>query len=292
MVVSYTKWLSATTDESERINHIETQITAKDTSKARALLKGLDIHTLVKFTELSKSIQAFCSQKEQNDLWESHLQRFGVYAISYQIYPPMTVSQTVKGIYYYWLAAEYRAETKSRFSENERDFLKKSAENHCFYAYNSLATWAYELSKVQFAEHATLAIGFAQEASQYHWTPGYLLLYKTYANLAILPNLSTKYYQLALEALFIAKILSTTPHSQSAINIAYFGKGIMEGNKSQMTSWEKAISDIIEKGKIPMLMVNQIYDNASNQSKKLLEKFGKDLKAEIEPDLEGVTVKY
>ncbi len=127
-------------------------------------------------------------------------------------------------------------------------------------------------------DYSLLTLHYAQKASQYHWTPGYLLFYKTCLNLAILSNAPSLSYQEALEALLIARKLSEHQYSISAINNAYFGKGLIHGNKTQMESWDKAISETIAKGKIPSTLLNKIYDKASEKAKGILDEFTVEVK--------------
>ncbi|HHT7620373.1 TPA: lpg1670 family Dot/Icm T4SS effector [Legionella pneumophila] len=275
---SYNDWLKSSYSELKTINIIENLIKENNFARAKMLLNNLDLTTLIKYTELSKTITDFCEEAEQADIWRTHLQNFNEEHFSFEEYPPLTVSQLVKGIYFYGQAAECREEEGKPFGDNELEFLKKSAHQHCFYAYNSLSTWAYEKYKMGLNDYSLLTLHYTQKASQYHWTPGYLLFYKTCLNLAILSNAPSLSYQEALEALLIAQKLSEHQYSISAINNAYFGKGLIHGNKTQMESWDKAISETIAKGKIPSTLLNKIYDKASEKAKGILDEFTVEVK--------------
>ncbi|HAT1595180.1 TPA: hypothetical protein JAN72_15995 [Legionella pneumophila] len=284
---SYNDWLKSSYSELKKINIIENLIKENNFAKAKMLLSNLDLTTLIKYTELSKTITNFCEEAEQNDIWRTHLQSFNEDDFSFEEYLPVTLSQLVKGIYFYGQAAECREAEGKAFGDNELEFLRKSAHHHCFYAYNSLSTWAYEKYKMGLNDYSLLTLHYAQKASQYHWTPGYLLFYKTCLNLAILSNSPSLSYQEALEALLIARKLSEHQYSISAINNAYFGKGLTHGNKTQIESWDKAISETINKGKIPTVLINKIYDKASEKAKQILDKFTNEVKDKPEEKLEN-----
>ncbi|HAU1150411.1 TPA: hypothetical protein JBI12_00365 [Legionella pneumophila] len=281
---SYNDWLKSSYSELKNINIIENLIKENNFARAKKLLNNLDLTTLIKYIELSKTITDFCEEPEQNDIWQAHLQSFNEDDFSFEEYPPLTLSQLVKGIYFYGQAAECREEEGKPFGDNELEFLRKSAHQHCFYAYNSLSTWAYEKYKMGLNDYSLLTLHYAQKASQYHWTPGYLLFYKTCLNLAILSSSSSLPYQEALEALLIARKLAEHPYSISAINNAYFGKGLIYGNKTQFESWDKAISETISKGKISPLLINKIYDKASEKAKQILDKSTCEVTAKAEEE--------
>ncbi|HAT1793173.1 TPA: hypothetical protein I8Y89_001189 [Legionella pneumophila] len=281
---SYNDWLKSSYSELKKINIIENMIKENNFASAKMLLNDLDLTTLIKYTELSKIITDFCEEPEQNDIWRVHLQSFNEDDFSFEEYLPLTLSQLVKGIYFYGQAAECREVEGKAFGHNELEFLRKSAHQHCFYAYNSLSTWAYEKYKMGLNDYFLLTLHYAQKASQYHWTPGYLLFYKTCLNLAILSNSPSLPYQEALEALLIARKLSEHPYSISAINNAYFGKGLIHGNKTQFESWDKAISETIVTGKIPSALINKIYDKASEKAKQILDEFTHEVKGKPEEE--------
>lgn len=266
-------WLALSSVELSKLGSINDLIKLNQTVEAQMTLASLDLTTLIKYTELSTAVKNFCSKNEQSFIWRKHLQDMSQESYSIKEYSPLAVSEQVKGIYYYWQAAEIRSTEKKRFGGNELIFLMKSAENHCFYAYNSLSTWAYEKYKKGTSDYSLFAVEIAKAASEFHWTPGYLLLYKTYLNLAILNDSSSILYQHALEILLVAKKISEHADSINAINNAYFGKGLIAGNKGEFASWEDAIQQTISKGKIPTTIVNDIYTRAANSSKKILTDF-------------------
>ncbi|MBL7479681.1 DUF5630 domain-containing protein [Legionella bononiensis] len=267
---SFTNWLRSTEAELDVLRDIENKIQAEEHVEARSLLEKLDLTTLIKYTELSQTIQNFCSNLSQSSIWISRMDEFKKGDFSLQLYQPITPCQLIKGIYFFWQAMECRAAANARFQDDELEFLKKSAEFHCFYAYNSLSTWAFEQYKTHPEVSALVALSYAKEASQYHWTPGYLLLYKTYYNLAASNENCSYLYNPALEALLIAKKLSDHSNSISAINNAYFGKGIVEGNKSQFTSWDRAVEKVLSNSKINVFIINTIHHSAMDKAKEIL----------------------
>ncbi|WP_238584475.1 DUF5630 domain-containing protein [Legionella gratiana] len=70
--------------------------------------------------------------------------------------------------------------------------------------------------------------------------------------------------------ILVAKEITVHAYSINAINNAYFGKGLIDGNKGAFASWENAIQQTISRGKIPVTIVNDIYNRAANNSKKIL----------------------
>lgn len=266
---AFNHWLELTAEEIAKLSIVEQYIGSNNSSLAHTLLQGIDLATLIKYTELSETIKNFCDTPAQDPIWISHLTDFSCGEFLPRVHKPLIPSQLIKGMYFYGMAIEHRTTTEQRFSADELEFLEKSAENHCFYAYNSLSTWAYEQYKSNPDSNALLLLKYVKLASDFHWTPGYLLLYKTYLNLALLSENNQFIYQYAFEALLMAKKLSESEPSLDAINNAYFGKGIIAGNKSQFLSWDSVINETINKGNIPFPMVSIIYNRVSERAKSI-----------------------
>lgn len=90
---SYNDWLKSSYSELKKINIIENLIKENNFARAKMLLNNLDLTTLIKYTELSKTITDFCEEAEQAEIWRTHLQNFNEEHFSFEEYPPLTVSQ-------------------------------------------------------------------------------------------------------------------------------------------------------------------------------------------------------
>ncbi|CDZ78176.1 hypothetical protein BN59_02484 [Legionella massiliensis] len=270
---SYNDWLKPSETELREIATIERLIASNKLILAEAHLKRLPLDTLLRFTELNQTIKTYCDKAEQASIWRKHLEYFKEGDFSLQEQRTLSISQLVKGYYFYWLAVERREQETEHFGANELEFLHKSAEQRCFNAYNSLSTWAFDLYKEGSNDHFELFLKYAEEASKYHWTPGFLLVYKACLKTAALNNYPLSYYQLALEALVTARKLSEYSDSLMAQNNAYFGRGIVEGNNHQFTSWDKAIARTIAVSKLPISLGNDAYSKGSQRARLLISEF-------------------
>jgi alpha-amylase len=269
---AFEKWLECSDKDRSKLQSIEEAIKNGEYTTARAALERESLTPLIKFTESSLLIKDFCAQPEQENLWLAHLESFEEEWFSLKPHQPLRAFELIKGVYFYSRAIE-QGDSDTIQSEAEADelqFLEKSAESHCYYAYATLCERAYQLYKKNPQISPLTIIKYAEDASKYHWTPGYLLLYQTYLNLAILNKDNPNFYQQALDALLMAKTLSEHQDSINATNNAYLGEGIIKGTKSQFVSWDAAASQIISRGELSPTCVDVIYDKMKRAVKNRL----------------------
>jgi len=276
---SYNDWLKPSEQELRIIRGIENLIKSKKPVAVNSALNKLSLDALIRLTELSSIISNYCDDAALAPLWCKHLDSFKEGGFSMQEHWPLSLPQLVKGYYFSWLAVDYRDKDNVDFGANELEFLFKSAGHHCFNAYNALIKRSlHSYMKENSEESLTVALSYAQLACDYHWTPGYLLLYKCYLVATVQSSI---FYENALVALLVARNLSEEPNSLMAQNNAYFGKGIIQGNNWQFTSWDKAIEDIVSRGKIAVSLNIEAYNKSTRVSTKLIEE-SQNAKAEAE----------
>lgn len=216
-----------------------------------ALIKETDPLLVVRLALTNFIIDNLCYDPELREHWQSvwHLsagQKLTTSAASdastsgYQPQVPMHCFNLIKGIVLYW---QYKIERRDH-PEHADDYLSRAVSMGCFKAMNAwcnqqLKRLQTELTQPSMDELLTIA----NQASEWHWTTGYLLFANVCLQLAGIIKSKQKsffmsscddLYRKALQALYLAEYLQD--YSTPSIHNAYDGMSLAEVYKGSSLS--------------------------------------------------------
>ncbi len=262
-----TEWLTPNATDLSKCSYLETLLRSGKTDELISYCKqNCILDELVKICEMNPSLNDFFRKPEQAGLWLFYLKIFDIPQMKFQTsyYPPISVADTLKGRFFYALAANNRKAT-GLFSEDHIAYLKKSAQYHCVYAINGLISYAIARLNQKDPESQLISaqmLHLAKEAIKHHWTVGFLLSSKVNVSLARHFNDSV-YFMQALEDLLIAQRLSQLTLSQQAIYNATYGE--QELSAYGFSDWDKQKATIIHDGKLKTDEIFSVFRNAQNR---------------------------
>lgn len=256
----------------------------------RKLICRLDAAVIIRLAIASTDIQRFCEADLFKNHWEDLWRQSGMNPRELALvnHEPIRENQPIRTLSCFALLKSfyiyqgYRRLTKENEMSDEiyeqaKEYLKLSAHFGCFQALNVLCIEGLKLLRNKpDITIATAILGYAQQAANLHWTPGYFLLSTVYQELifyrrAIFPSDPNVSGKVLLTKAFIAlhTAQKLEPFSNEMLNNAYQGKSLQEASKGKFKNWFLAKQRLLELSNGLLILSDKFYTIINGQFEKI-----------------------
>lgn len=259
-----------------------------------------DFRQIIRICEHHKFLQSFCEVPSFDDHWKKCMSVYGHQGDAIMRNTEHGAFVILRDAFVFREYCRWAAENK--YDEPEARQLLDEACKHDFYHALEERSRS-ERRRLHDGKHEKLddeyfkfCDGLMERLCSLHYTPGYiesaflLLELGDAVTRSSNKDKAPKYYNRALKYFYLAEHFELVPISQSAIDYAYNGEGIIKGNERvwpNFKNWDSVRSHIVSAHQIPFSNLRDAEQQAKEEFAKFKPNFqeGIESKSTIEPSV-------